>query len=290
MSKVLITGATGFLGSYLVEAFIQQGCEVTVLKRSTSDTWRIQPWLSQCQVENIDESSIEKILASQRYDTVIHTACDYGRQGHTAFQITQTNLMFGLEVLQSSVNNNVKFFINTDTLLPADLNAYALSKHQMVDWLKFFSHKIKVVNLKLEHMYGPKDDPTKFVNWLIQQFADNVVRVPLTNGIQQRDFVYITDVVSAFITTYKSIRQLPSYSEFEVGSGTLTPVRDFVTSLKQVYQCKYPECITELGFGDIAMREGELMEIKVDLNPLHALEWRCMTSLDKGLKKLLEER
>jgi dTDP-D-glucose 4,6-dehydratase len=53
--------------------------------------------------------------------------------------------------------------------------------------------------MKLEHMYEPKDDETKFVPWLISQLQQGVERVPLAEGKQLRDFIYIDDVVTAYM-------------------------------------------------------------------------------------------
>ena len=51
--KILLTGATGFLGSHLLESFLHQGFEVVILKRSTSDTWRISHLIEKIKSYNI---------------------------------------------------------------------------------------------------------------------------------------------------------------------------------------------------------------------------------------------
>ncbi len=289
MGQILLTGATGFLGSHLLEAFLKEGHQVTATKRRNSNMWRIESMLPHCEIVNINEIPVEKLMRQSQFDAVIHTVCDYGRQGHSAFEITRTNLMLGLELLDAAVNNGVNTFINTDSLLSPDVNAYALSKHQFVDWLKFYSNRIQVINLRLEHMYGPKDDPTKFVSWLLTQFKTKVKRIPLTEGYQKRDFVFITDVVNAYKTTFNASSELTEYTDFDVGSGSLTSVREFVTALKDAYRAIDSECETELGFGDSPMRNNEKSEVKVDLSALHRLNWQNTTTLNEGLKKLLRE-
>lgn len=290
MPQVLVTGATGFLGSHLLRSLIENGYKVIVLKRQTSDLWRIHDLSSNVDFVNLEDVSIHEVFESNQFDLVIHTACDYGRQGHTPSVIAQTNLMFGLQLLEAASMNGVKAFINTDTLLQRDINAYALSKHQLADWLKFFSNKIKVVSLRLEHMYGPGDDDKKFVSWLIQQFQNNVSRIPLTDGKQKRDFVYISDVVNAYLIVCERIDTLPQFNEFDVGSGVLTNVQDFVKALYAAYKKYHPECVTELGFGDIAMREGELMDVVVNLSALKLLGWKSEIALDAGIEQILKER
>lgn len=289
MALILLTGATGFLGSHLLEAFINEGHQVTATTRRNSNVWRIKSMLKHCEVVNIDELPVVEVMKQRQYDTVIHTVCDYGRQGHSAFEITRTNLMFGLELLDVAVTTGVKSFMNTDSLLSPDVNAYALSKHQFVDWLKFYSNRIQVINLRLEHMYGPKDDPAKFVTWLLSQFKTKVKRIPLTEGYQKRDFVFITDVVNAYKATFEASSDLLAYNEFDVGSGRLISVREFVTALKDAYCVIDSECKTELGFGDNPMRSNEKSDVNVDLTALHRLNWKTLTPLDEGLKKLVRE-
>lgn len=291
MSKptVLLTGATGFLGSYLLEALIQQGYPVAVFKRSTSNLWRIEHLAGQYKSYDVDIQSMEQAFEEQRIDCVIHTACHYGRNGSALTEVVESNLVFGLKVLETAINHQVTSFLNADSLLPRDLNSYSLSKKQLVDWLKQRSKKIQVINLKLEHMYGPKDDSTKFIAWLVTQLKQNVPEIKLTSGVQRRDFIYIDDVVSAFQSVLKNLKDLPGFSEFEVGTGESIEVKTFVQNLKQVYEQINGPTNTELNFGSVPYRHGEIMEFKVDNQAMRQLGWQPKVNLSQGLEKSLKE-
>ncbi|MGG2397475.1 NAD-dependent epimerase/dehydratase family protein [Pseudomonas sp. SH1-B] len=289
MPRVLLTGATGFLGSHLLEALLKQGYAVSILKRSTSNTWRIDHLLGQVSAFNVDQVSIEDAFKTEKIDSVIHTACSYGRDGQSVYEIVEANLMLGLRVLDAAVHFNANVFLNTDSLLPRHLNTYSLSKKHFSEWLQQRSNEIKVINLRLEHMYGPKDDGKKFVPWLIGQLRKNVARIPLTTGNQLRDFIYIDDVVSAYLLTLSVAETLPGYSEFDVGTGTLTCVRDFVESIYGIYKHQDPESHTQLGFGDIPMRDGEMLSIELDVQPLMQLGWRARFTQEQGLKHVMKE-
>ncbi len=288
MQHILLTGATGFLGSHLLEALLKQGYKVTILKRSTSDTWRIQQLLKQVSAYDVDQVAIEEAFKAEKVDAVIHTACSYGRQGQPAHEVVETNLLFSLKVLDAATFFKVDTFFNTDTLLPKYLNAYSLSKKHFAEWLKQRSPAIKVVNLKLEHMYGPKDDQTKFVPWLIGQLEQGISRIPLTEGSQRRDFIYIDDVVAAYLLALKKAEQLPEYTELDVGTGELTSVHDFVSAIHEVYKSLNLGTKTELGFGDVPMRDGEMMTVEVDNSALKSLGWNVTTEKIDGLKKLFK--
>jgi CDP-paratose synthetase len=288
MKHILLTGATGFLGSHLLEALITQGYKVTIIKRSTSDTWRIDHLLESVSAFDVDQVEVEEAFKAEKVDVVIHTACSYGRHGQHAHEVVETNLLFALKVLDAATFFNTNIFFNTDTMLPKYLNAYSLSKKHFAEWLKQRSQTIKVVNLKLEHMYGPKDDQTKFIPRLIKQLEQGVSRIPLTEGAQMRDFIYIDDVVSAYLVALQKVDQLPEYTKLDVGTGELTSVRDFVSAVFSAYETLNPRTTTQLGFGDVPLRDGEMMAVEVDNSALKRLGWCVRTKKTDGLKKLFK--
>jgi nucleoside-diphosphate-sugar epimerase len=281
MSTILITGATGFLGSHLLKAMLNAGHKLVILKRSTSNPWRIASLLHQVTSYDIDRVPLTQAFEDQHIDAVIHTACHYGRDGAPAHQIVETNLMLGLKLLDAAT------FFNTDTLLQKHLNVYTLSKKQFVEWLQQRSEQIQVVNLKLEHMYGPLDDATKFVPWVISQLAQKAPHINLTPGNQLRDFIYIDDVVAAYLATLHQAAQLPSFSEFDVGTGTLTSVRQMVEMLKATFEHQHGPSHTQLNFGAVPYRDGEMMQVQVDNSALMQLGWQANTTLTTGLVKTI---
>ena len=287
MKTILLTGATGFLGSHLLESLLKEGYAVVILKRSTSNTWRIQHLLDQVKTYDVDCEPLENAFKDQRIDAVIHTACQYGRNGEPIHQMVESNLMFGLKLLNAATFFNTVTFFNTDTLLQKHLNAYTLSKKQFGEWLRQQSEKIQVVNLRLEHMYGPKDDTTKFVPWVLSQLKQNVPEIKLTKGEQERDFVYIDDVVSAYLLVLEKTAQMGRFTELDVGTGRLTTVRTFVEALKTAYERRYGKSHTVLNFGALPYREGEMMTIKVDNTLLTDLGWAANMSIPAGITEII---
>lgn len=283
---ILLTGATGFLGSYLLKRFVQEGFNVIALKRSTSDIYRIKELLDRITYYNVDKTEIKEIFKKHTIDMVVNTVTDYGRANSQISSILETNLMFTVRLLENAAENHVKTFINTDTLLEKEINAYALSKNQLVQWMHFLSDKMNMVNIKIEHMYGPLDDDNKFIYWIIKQLRQNVEKIDLTSGIQKRDFIYIDDIVDAYVTVINNIEQFSSYEEFELGSGDAIGVKEF---LKLVYnQISQKQTVTtELNFGAIAYRPKENMCMEADISKLLSLGWKSSVSLEDGIKRTL---
>ena len=286
---ILLTGSTGFLGSYLLKSFVKSGYEVIALKRSTSNTYRINDYLKKVTLYNIDKVNLEDIFKKHKINIVINTVTNYGRIDNKISSILDTNLIFGLKLLEESVNSNAKAFINTDTLLERNINAYALSKAQLVDWMKFLSNKqTKMINIKIEHMYGALDDENKFIYWLINKLKQNVEKIDLTSGVQKRDFIYIDDIVSAYEIIIQNINTFSNYEEFELGSGNSIEVKNFVEKIYQEILNKQT-LSTKLNFGAVSYRDNENMNIQANIEKLTNLAWKPKVSIEDGIKKILEE-
>jgi len=290
MPRILLSGASGFLGSHLLQALLAKGYKVVILKRSTSDIWRIKHILDQVVSYDVDKQAVETAFEEQRIDIVIHTACHYGRFESSIDEIVESNLTFGLKILDASLKYKIDTFFNTDTLLEKKLNSYALSKAQFVEWLHQSASDIQVINLKLEHMYGKNDDTSKFVPWVLSQLQANSSEIALTKGEQQRDFIYIDDIIAAYLLLLERVSDLSGFSEFDVGTGRLITVKSFVKKLLSTYEVNCGKSSTKLNFGAIPYRGGEVMKVKLDNQPLIRLGWNVTVDLETGLKKIVEQQ
>jgi CDP-paratose synthetase len=287
MKNILLTGATGFLGSYILRELINRNYNVVILKRSISDDWRIKDLMNKIISYDIDKIDIENPFKQQNIDIIIHTATNYGRNVSSIYGVVETNLMFPLKLLEIAVSYNTKVFINTDTLLKKDINHYSLSKKQLLEWFKYFSNNIKIINLKLEHIYGPKDDDSKFVSKIINQLLANVSNINLTKGEQKRDFIYIDDVVNVYTLVLENIYKFDSYTELDVGTGNQIELKYFIKKIYDTINNKIA-IDTKLNFGAISYRIGEPMVIDEDIKPLYKLGWKPTYSIDSGISRTID--
>lgn len=290
MKSILLTGATGFLGSRLLDAFISNKYNVVIITRDGSDLRRIDGLIDKCKSYNINECNLKTIFEENSIETVVHTACNYGRNNESINEIIKSNLLLGLEILDISTKFNVSSFINTDTFLEKKINNYSLSKKQFTEWLDFYSNLIQVVNIKIEHFYGKNDDDIKLVQWILSQLQGNAKEINLTKGEQERDFIYIDDVVSAYISIVKNLSIMDRYNEFELGTGEPITVKLFIKKLKKLYELKNGRCDTRLNFGALPYRDGECMKIKLDNKSLLKLGWEPQVNFEQGLNKVLNAK
>jgi nucleoside-diphosphate-sugar epimerase len=281
---VLVTGASGFLGSNLVRACLKSGYLVMAYKRRTTDLWRLKD-VADC-VQWFDVEELDVPFLKNKINHVIHTATSYGRENEKASDLVLTNLLFPLKLYELALTFGVNTFFNTDTVLYKYLNPYALSKKQFSQWLRYLSGTTKVINVELEHLYGPGDDSSKFVSYVIDQCINNVPEIKLTPGEQKRDFIYIEDAVNAYLCLLKNVGQLQSsYSEIALGSGTVTMVKKLVDLIAKITKSN-----TKLLFGSLPYRENEVMESVADISKLKQLGWSPQYCLDDGIKACIENR
>lgn len=288
--KILLTGATGFLGSYLLRALLDKGWDVAIIKRSFSSTHRIQDLLPKVAILDIDTESLESIFEQRApFDAVVHTATCYGRNGETACQVMDANLSFPLKLLETACLFNTARFYNTSTFFNqislnySYLGYYAISKRHFEDWGTVFSdqNKISFINLKLEHVYGPEDDSSKFTSFIFDCLKRNISEIELTLGEQKRDFIYVDDVVRAYILLLEDRKALSR--EYEIGSGKAITVREFVEKAKSIAGAQ-----TKLMFGAKEYRKNEIMFSQADTRKIFkAINWAARCDLCDGIRKCL---
>lgn len=295
---VLLTGATGFLGSHLAHTLAKEGYNLILLKRSTSDIWRIHDLLSKVKgcfdADCVDDWS-RPFCEYGKVDAIIHTATNYGRGDESIYSVQEANVNFPLRLLEVGIKHGVRCFLNTDSffqknrLSNAYMGSYSLTKRHFYDWGEFFAENEKVcfANLRLEHVYGPNDGKNKFIPFVLSSCIDNVPCLKLTEGMQRRDFVYVNDVVSAFQTVLADClnHPEPELRNYEVGTGKSMPIRTFIEAIAEVTGTK-----TILDFGAIPMHSNEILDSHANTESLKDIGWRPKyTDIYKGIRTMVRE-
>ncbi|MBO6218734.1 MAG: NAD-dependent epimerase/dehydratase family protein [Treponema sp.] len=295
---ILITGATGFLGSRLLHKLLDSGqYNIIIFKRSFSDTVRLSDIIDRKKIKYIDldivnENYYKDFFASHTIDIIIHCATYYGREASVSItKVLETNLMFPLSLIEEAVKHGLKLFINTDSYFNKPnqtyktLLDYSLSKKTLNLWLEYIATKVKVANLRLEHIYGENDSPTKFVEAMIRKIAfKKEDSIALTYGQQLRDFIYIDDVCDAYIAVLNNYKKYSfHYLTFEVGTGKTCSIRKFVETIKKI-----SDSSSKLEFGKLPYREDEIMSSYADTCFLQNLGWHPKTTIEQGIEKIIQ--
>lgn len=286
MNTLLITGINGFLGSHLAKQF-KTDYKIVGLEVSSQNLFRLTG--ENFAVYEANETDIKKLFEENNIDIIIHTATLYGHSETPKSILFENNVLAPIKLLEKAISHKVKAFINTDSFFNDPnskynyLSDYTLSKKQLIEWLQAFQTQIKIINMKIYHMYGSNDAPTKFVTWVMSQLKQNVEEIKLTTGEQMRDFIYIDDVVSAYQMVCENLDKINSnYQLYHVGTGNPVTLRFFIETARQVNQST-----SNLLFGVLPYREGEIMYSKADNSSLMALGWNPKYTIDEGLKQII---
>lgn len=284
--SVLITGATGFLGSHLVNRLCKLGFRIIILKRSASRLDRLAQYLQNLICYDLENTNIESIFKKHSPELVLHCATDYGRDKENLISLLETNLIFPMKLMTVAEKYQPCLFINTDTILDAKINAYALSKKQFFAWLARDNMNLPRINIVLDHFFGPFDSPSKFYKKIINDLLDEVPVIDLTPGQQKRDFIYIDDVVDAFLVIINyGLRMKKKFKNFQIGSNQQITIKAFIENI----QVLTGNTKTHLNFGALPYRKNEIMEYSLDSSALQLLSWSPKWSLEKGLKATIQQ-
>lgn len=289
---VLIAGSTGFVGRNIARALLERGMTVLAQVRIGSDTSVLPPG---CQVLYVDGetncAAAWHTAAPSGIDAVVNAAVSYGRNGATD-EVGLCNVELPLGWLRASIALGCRSFVQLDTffsragLVHDYLPEYTDSKRQ---FLRIASGELTdtaltLFNARLEHVYGPGDDPAKFVPWLLGALLRGQATVALTPCLHNRDFVHVHDVASAVATLLASgIRHPGVIQEVAIGSGQAMSVRDFATCARRVANAN-----SLLDFGALAPSQREIFMSCADLGYLHALGWSPTIDLTTGLAGVLD--
>lgn len=277
MQNILITGINGYLGSHLAKVLSSE-YNIIGLEYSVENLFRI----AQCnyKVYAAKDGISDEIFTEQTIDIVLHTATFYGKNNEDDIQMFNTNLYSPLHLLNKAIKYGCHLFINTDTVLDRFVNTYALTKHQFHEWLYLRKSEIKVINMQLEHFYGPGASPNNFLTFMINKLKNDEPQIDLTLGEQQRDFIYIDDVVNAYLTVIEKQDTIAEpYTSFQVCTNQLISIKELMITLKDLINS-----VSILNFGAIPYRENEMMCSEANNSEMTRLGWKAIYSIHEGLQ------
>ena len=291
--KVLLTGATGFIGSQLARLAVSQGHSVTAIVRPGSDRRRIRAIegrLHFIEQDLADLRAIEPQLAGERPDLCLHLAWRGWANSQAAAEENLTSLALSLEFMRVVAQLGCPRFVSAGTCLeydptlslfsettptpPHDL--YGTSKRAFFDVAEQFSRlaKLEVVWTRLFYSYGPYQDRGRLVPAIVlgllrgEPFAT-------TAGEQVRDYLHVEDVASAIW----HVAQSRFTGAVNIASGTSITVRELASEVGRLMGR-----LDLLRFGALPYREDEPMVIQADASLLRdRLGWSPHYNLETGI-------
>ncbi|EMG0705576.1 CDP-paratose synthase [Salmonella enterica subsp. enterica serovar Enteritidis] len=275
--KILIMGAFGFLGSRLTSYFESRHTVIGLARKRNNEA----------TINNIiyttENNWIEKIVEFEP-NIIINTIACYGRHNEPATALIESNILMPIRVLES-ISSLDAVFINCGTSLPPNTSLYTYTKQKANELAAAIIDKVcgKYIELKLEHFYGAFDGDDKFTSMVIRRCLSNQP-VKLTSGLQQRDFLYIKDLLTAFDCIINNVNNFPKFHSIEVGSGKAISIREYVETVKNITKSN-----SIIEFGVVKERANELMYSCADIAELEKIGWKREFSLVDALTEIIEE-
>lgn len=270
-------GAFGFLGSRLTSYFESRHTVIGLARKRNNEA----------TINNIiyttENNWIEKIVEFEP-NIIINTIACYGRHNEPATALIESNILMPIRVLES-ISSLDAVFINCGTSLPPNTSLYAYTKQKASELAAAIIDKVcgKYIELKLEHFYGAFDGDDKFTSMVIRRCLSNQP-VKLTSGLQQRDFLYIKDLLTAFDCIINNVNNFPKFHSIEVGSGKAISIREYVETVKNITKSN-----SIIEFGVVKERANELMYSCADIAELEKIGWKREFSLVDALTEIIEE-
>lgn len=284
-TRVLITGGSGFIGAHLCRRLIAQGHEVHATSRGGHARCGAGPIWWRADLANIDDA--ERIFASVKPAIVYHLAGMTGASPdlHLVLPTYHSLATSTVNVLTQATQQGCRRIVLAGSLnepvasgAPIPGSPYAAAKWIGSSYGRMFHslYGAPVVNLRPFMTFGPGQDPGKLVPSVILSLLAGV-SPRLTSGSVRGDWVFIHDVVDAFVAA-ASCPGIEGQT-LDLGTGALNSIRSIVETAAKIM-----DSATPLLFGAIPDRPIEQV-IAADTGPAtERLGWRATTSLEDGLR------
>jgi len=297
-ARILVTGGAGFIGSHVVDRLITGGYEPVVIDNlSSGKASNINSQAKFYEVDITDQIQLGQVFGQEKPEVVLH----YAAQTSVAFSIenpsfdARVNIVGSLNVFEAARKYGARRIVLASTggaiygepnRLPCQeddvlnpLAPYGISKMAMEHFSNSYGlHGLDVVTLRLGNVYGPRQDPNGEAG-VIAIFAGKMLSgediVVYGQGEQQRDFVYVDDVVEANMKALFS----KGVGVYNISSGLGVTVNTIVDKLRSLLNWR----------GEVnhqPARAGEVFKIYLSsVKALNAFGWEAKIPLDEGLKK-----
>lgn len=296
--RILVTGATGFVGANLVRKLISQNHQVHILKRKESKIWRIKDIMSELYIHNVDLLEREKLFNTMhkiKPNVIFHLA-NLGLYAGIDPKIEdsiQINTFGTINLIQGSDSIDYECFINTgssseygaklSSMKEIDVceptSNYAIAKLASTLYATSHAKKTKkpLATLRIFSPYGPYDHPDRLISQAILRMIRGEPFLS-ENPYSVRDYIFIDDVTDAYLLCIKNCQKI-SGEIFNIGGGKQIYIKDVIKLLE-----------TETGTNSVRWKASKKNNIvwQADIRKAKKiLNWYPKKNLIEGLKQTI---
>ncbi|MDQ1377393.1 MAG: hypothetical protein QOE15_1566 [Acidimicrobiaceae bacterium] len=301
MKRVVLTGATGFIGANLARRLLTDGHEVSVFLRPGCSFWRIEDIRGDLRVVDVDlqdEAGVATALRQVRPDWIFNLAAHGAYPWQSELRaMLMTNVLGTVHLLEAAVATGFEAFVQTGTS-----SEYGAKDHSPpeAEWLEPNSHYavtkasatmfcrytgqatgLGVRTLRLYSVYGPWEEPTRLMPTLVMRGLAG--ELPgLVSPATARDYIYVDDVVDACLAAAAAPGQEPG-AVYNVGTGRQSSLREVVELVRAEMGIT-----AEPVWGSMAPRSWDTDVWVADSGQIRAqLGWQPSHALPEGFRLLV---
>ncbi len=297
--RVVVTGGAGFIGSHLVDAFLARDDEVTVVDDlSTGHAGRLDDRAVLCKLSVTDAPSLTHVIDSVRPELICHLAAQIDVLSSVANPAAdaEANVIGTVNVLEAARGVGARILFcssggalygrdapipSLEDVLPLPESPYGIAKHCAEQYIGLYNrlHQAAHSVLRPANVYGPRQDPTGEAG-VVPIFCSKVLAgdrpTIFGDGSATRDFVYVADVVAAFLAAADQRRP----GTWNIGTGTEVSVLSLARVIGEV-----TGRVVDPVFAPA--RAGELLRSALAVERAHRdLGWRPVTGLADGVRAI----
>ena len=308
MSRILVTGGAGFIGSHLVERLLGDGSSVTVLDDlSTGSRGNVPEEATFAEGDVGDRAFVAEVVADGRFDAVLHIA------GQASIRLSfaepevdlRTNVIGTVNVLRACIEAGVPRLVNASSMTaygepdqiptPEDVacvpvSYYGVTKYAAERYVHVTGARpdvdLAVTSLRMFNVYGPRQSIGNPYQGVLAIFIGNVLRgEPITihgDGTQTRDFVFVDDVVDAWLRVLAAPETADAV--LNVGSGVETSVNELADAVLAALGESRESW--EIRHDDVQL--GDQRRAAADVAALASFGWSPQTPLAEGIRRTVE--
>lgn len=288
MSRAFVTGASGFIGGRLCQRLVADGEEVHAISRRPQAHVGVRWW----QGDLGDADDVAATLGRVRPDVIYHLAgfVSGSREIEAVLPSLRDNLVSAVNVLVAAARIGCSVVLagsqeepEPGLEDPVPASPYAAAKLAVGSFARMLHalHELHVVNLRIFMVYGPgQHDRTKLVPYVITSLL-RAERPRLSSGTRPVDWIYVDDVVDAFVTA--SSRNDLAGTTLDIGTGELVTIRALVERIVETVDTG-----VEPDFGALPERPLEIVRAADVIRTTNLLGWQPRTTLSEGLRSTVD--
>jgi nucleoside-diphosphate-sugar epimerase len=303
-ARVLVTGASGFIGSHLTRRLLGEGAEVHALTSVVSSVYPtrlvdLRGRIALHEASLTDRGALELVAAEVKPDYVFHLGAytHVGKSWQRVDECVQVNVQGTVNLLMALAPHGYRRLVNAGTSeiygdidvpfaedkQPHPISPYSVSKYAAEEYCRLFaeSHGWPIVRVRPFNAYGPAQSPDRVIPEIITR-ALRGERLRMTQGRQTREFNYVEDLADGFVRAATA----PDVDGelFNLGCGVDVSMRDVATTILRLMGDP-----VEAEFGALPDRPTEIWEMRCD--PSRArdrLGYAARVSLEEGLQRTID--